>query len=95
MTSIQRTDLLQVTARKCGTVLLSLTMSGASTLNDVFRQVRESTPSDAGMVTISLRNRTQGWTQQHNIVFRQSSTTVDSKSRTGGRRIDEYPSLFA
>ncbi|MDE5928322.1 MAG: hypothetical protein K2G98_07595, partial [Duncaniella sp.] len=72
MISIHRTDLLQVTAQSCGIVLLSLTMSGASTLTDVFRQVKESAPCDAGIVTVRLRNRTQGWTQQHNLVLRRS-----------------------
>lgn len=64
MTAIHRTDLLQVTAQTCGTVLLTLTMSGVSTLSDVFRQVRSSAPADAGIVTVKLRNRTQGWTQR-------------------------------
>lgn len=90
MTSINRTDLLQVTAQSCGIVLLSLTMSGASTLTDVFRQVRESAPRDAGIVTVKLRNRTQGWTQQHNLVFRQARPVTPSRPSS-----DAYPSLFA
>ena len=92
MTAIHRTDLLQVTAQSCGTVLLSLTMSGVTTLSDVFQQVRTSAPADAGIVTVRLRNRTQGWTQQHNIVFRPAS----AKTSSPGRRTDDtYPSLFA
>lgn len=90
MTSINRTDLLQVTAQSCGIVLLSLTMSGASTLTDVFRQVRESAPRDAGIVTVKLRNRTQGWTQQHNLVFRSARPVSPSRPTS-----DTYPSLFA
>lgn len=90
MTSINRTDLLQVTAQSCGMVLLSLTMSGASTLTDVFRQVRESAPRDAGIVTVKLRNRTQGWTQQHNLVFRSARSVSTSRPTS-----DTYPSLFA
>lgn len=88
MASIHRTDLIQVTAQSCGIVLLSLTMSGASTLTDVFRQVRESAPKDAGIVTVRLRNRTQGWTQQHNLVFRTTSPTPSPTP-------SQYPSLFA
>lgn len=58
MTAIHRTDLLQVTAQSCGTVLLSLTMSGVTTLSDVFQQVRTSAPAESGIVTVRLRNRT-------------------------------------
>lgn len=68
---------------------MSLTMSGASMLTDVFRQVRESAPRDAGIVTVKLRNRTQGWTQQHNLVFRQSRPAARPSATV------EYPSLFA
>ena len=89
MISIHRTDLLQVTAQSCGIVLLSLTMSGASTHTDVIRQVKESAPCDAGIVTVRLRNRTQGWTQQHNLVLRRSRPATPSSRNT-----DEYPSLF-
>lgn len=89
MASIHRTDLLQVTAQSCGAVLLSITMSGVDTLTDVFRQVRESTACDIGIVTVKLRNRTQGWTQQHNLVFRQSVAQPHSP------KSNEYPSLFA
>lgn len=93
MATINRTDLLQVTARSCGTVLMTLTISGASTLTDVFRQVRETAPIDTGMVTVHLRNRTQGWTQQHNLVFRQSRPNTYGKSNSSTH--DDYPSLFA
>ncbi|MDE6685432.1 MAG: hypothetical protein K2J94_09740 [Duncaniella sp.] len=90
MTSIHHTDLIQVTARSCGAVLLSLSLSGVSTLSDVFRHVRESAPHDAGIVTVRLRNHTQGWTQEHNLVFRPSATPAHSRTATVG-----YPSLFA
>ncbi len=92
MTAIHRTDLLQVTAQTCGTVLLTLTMSGVSTLSDVFRQVRSSAPAETGIVTVKLRNRTQGWTQQHNLVFRQGQRESSKTKPASG---DSYPSLFA
>lgn len=94
MTSIHRTDQLQITAMSCGIVLMSLTMSGASTLTDVFRQVRESAPRDVGIVTVKLRNRTQGWTQQHNLVFRQSRPTPSNGNKNNPTPTDS-PSLFA
>lgn len=94
MATINRTDLLQVTARSCGTVLMTLTISGASTLTDVFKQVRETAPVESGMVTVHLRNRTQGWTQQHNLVFRQSRPTPATYNKSHTIPTD-YPSLFA
>ena len=67
-------------------------MSGVTNLGDVFHQVRSSAPDEAGIVTIKLRNRTQGWTQQHNIVFRATSAKTSPKKRLND---NTYPSLFA
>lgn len=91
MTSINRTDLIQVTGRHGGATILSLTISGASSIGDVFRQVRSSAPEGYGMMTLSLRNRTQGWTQQHNLVFRGGVKTTDSVKHSD-RLV--MPSLF-
>ncbi len=91
MTSIKRTDLIQVTGRHGGSTILTLTISGVSSIGDVFRQVRSSAPEGCGIMSLSLRNRTQGWTQQHNLVFRDAVKSINRRSTSGNMSI---PSLF-
>lgn len=91
MASINRTDLIQVTGRHGGSTVIALTISGASSIGDVFRQVRSSAPEGCGIIALSLRNRTQGWTQQHNLVFRKPHVTVGRAEAAGARSM---PSLF-
>ncbi len=91
MTTIHRTDLIQVTGRQGGSTVLSLTFTGADSLGDVFRRVRTSAPSGSGVLAVSLRNRTQGWTQMHNLVFRDSPSAAAQPCR--GKSFS-YPSLF-
>ena len=88
MTAINRTDLIQVTGRRGGSTVLTLTISGASSIGDVFRQVRSSAPAGKGIIALSLRNRTQGWTQQHTLVFKDSPKQAVRPAR------QEWPSLF-
>ena len=92
MNALHSTDQLQVTARSCGTILLTLNMSGVSDLSDVFRQVRESASQETGIVNVTLRNRTRGWTCRHNLVFRRSKPTPITRQCKSS---DQYPSLFA
>ena len=89
--SINRTDLLQVTGRHGGVTVLTLTISGVSSIGDVFRQVRTSAPDGCGIMSLSLRNRTQGWTQQHNIVFKTRGAQRAGEFRG---KPDGLPSLF-
>ncbi len=90
MTAINRTDLIQVTGRRGKSTVLTMTISGASSIDDVFRRVRCSTPDAKGIIALSLRNRTQGWTQQHTLVFRNARK--DNAGATKART--EWPSLF-
>ncbi len=87
MAAINRTDLIQVTGRHGGSTILSLTISGASSIGDVFRQVRSSVTGCCGIISLSLRNRTQGWIQQHNLVFKAAPVSRPYVNQT-------LPSLF-
>ncbi|MCM1075893.1 MAG: hypothetical protein NC411_00860 [Bacteroides sp.] len=71
MTAINRTDILHVTALSSGVTLISTSMSGAASIGDVFRLVKSQADYAKGVVTLRIRNSTQGWTQQHTIVFKQ------------------------
>lgn len=94
MTAIHPTDVMQVT------VLLaagqtSVTLSGLSSMADLIREVRTSLPdTSSGLLTLRIRNRTQGWIQQHTI--RLASTPAPRISATPRRpsAFSAYPSLF-
>ena len=66
--SLHPTDLLQVSLRSPGKVVSSFTLTGITSLNEVFCRVNGNSNTMAGIVTIHVRNRTQGWTSTHNIV---------------------------
>lgn len=74
MTEINRTDLIHVTALSGGTTLLSTSFSGATSIGDVFRHVVSARTESAGrVVTLRIRNSSQGWVQQHTIVLKNRS----------------------
>ncbi|WP_300502133.1 hypothetical protein [uncultured Duncaniella sp.] len=94
MTAINRTDVLYVTALSSGVTLLSTSLCGAATIGDVLRHVKDRTEPAKGVVTLRIRNSTQGWVQQHNIVLNSSpKRTVANTRKTTGKT--DYPSLFA
>ncbi|MDE6371627.1 MAG: hypothetical protein K2K92_09080 [Duncaniella sp.] len=87
-TAINHTDLLYVTAQSGKGTLLTLTISGANDMGDVMRRVRCETPGDAGLVTVSVRNRTQGWSLEQRMVLKTPQTRP-------AQAVGEYPRLFA
>lgn len=91
-TAINRTDLLYVTALSSGVTLLSTSLCGAASIGDVFRHVKSRTDYAKGVVTLRIRNSTQGWTQQHNIVLKHKSDA--SGAIRLSQKDDTYPSLF-
>ncbi len=91
-TAINRTDLLYVTALSSGVTLFSTSLCGAASIGDVFRHVKAQTDSAKGVVSLRIRNSTQGWTQHHNIVLKHQ--TSHSAVATASIRKDSYPSLF-
>lgn len=87
-TAINHTDLLYVTAQSGKDTLLTLTISGANDMGDVMRRVRCETPGDAGLVTVSVRNRTQGWSLEQRMVLKTSQVRPS-------QAVSDYPRLFA
>lgn len=93
MATINRTDSLYVTIIYGGSNLYTTEMSGLASLGEVFRQVKTYSKLESGVVTLRLRNRTQGWTQQHNIVLKPKPSTA-LKSEPAETVNSSYPSLF-
>lgn len=67
--SIRPTDVIAVTLQN-GIVMTTLTLSGLSALGEVMKEVRTQASEVAGVVKVVIRNRTQGWAQQHTIISR-------------------------
>jgi len=93
MATINRTDRLYVTIIYGSSNLYITEMSGLTSLGEVFRQVKHYSKLESGVVTLRLRNRTQGWTQQHTIVLKTKSSTA-LKSEPSEVMNSSYPSLF-
>lgn len=93
MTAINHTDLLYVTALSGGVALLSTSISGVSSIGDVFRRIRRMASAFKGVITLKIRNSTQGWAQQHTIVMKPVANTAAVKNAASGR-VADYPSLF-
>ncbi|MDE5666089.1 MAG: hypothetical protein K2G17_09515 [Duncaniella sp.] len=91
-TAINKTDLLYVTALSSGVTLLSTSLCGAASIGDVFRHVKAQTDDAKGVVTLRIRNSTQGWTQHHNIVLKHRP--IGSAIIPTSTKQDSYPSLF-
>lgn len=91
--SLHPTDVLQITIQQCGRTINTLTLSGLATLGDVFRHIRTVASAISGLVTVTLRNRTQGWITHHNIVTsRQSVGSVSTQPTSSSCPM---PSLFS
>lgn len=93
MNSINSTDRLYLTVMTGRKTLASLSVSGVSSLNEVYRRVIESANGQKGIVTLYLRNSTQGWTQQHTMVLNRT-LALPASGRDLRKCQHSYPSLF-
>lgn len=91
--SLHPTDLLQVSLRSPNRIISSFTLTGISSLNEVFSRVNRNSGSLPGIVIIHVRNRTQGWTSTHNIV---TGHRLINQPRPAEKKkqVDTLPSLF-
>lgn len=87
--TIHPTDLLNVTFQR-GRDISTISMSGLSAMGDVMKRLRNEAQGIAGVVRVIVRNRTQGWAQQHTLAFRNSPCRIGMDGRT---RCD-MPTLF-
>ncbi|MDE7467531.1 MAG: hypothetical protein K2M61_04170 [Muribaculaceae bacterium] len=62
MANINTTDNLFASATMMGRQVFQFAGSGISSLNDIITRLR-STPGIAGLITLTVRNASQGWSQ--------------------------------
>jgi hypothetical protein len=71
-TTINTDDILFATVISHGSTIASLRFSGASSYNDVVKHVKNSLNNTLGLITINLRNRSQGWTRSSAVLLTPS-----------------------
>lgn len=91
LNSINSTDRLYLTVMTGRKTLASLNISGVNNMNDIFRYVLDNTQGQKGLLTLYLRNSTQGWVQQHSMVVNRQPSEPKTPRR---RETTAYPSLF-
>ena len=67
MNIITLNDIIFATATVRGAVAANLRLSGLRSMTEVINAIRHEIGSFTGIITISLRNMTQGWTQQKSL----------------------------
>lgn len=67
MKQINASDVIYVTAHREGETLAKLQMSGACSMADIARRVHGAVGAVRGMINVSLRNASQGWTHRYNM----------------------------
>lgn len=83
MATISPSDTLSISAIRNGMLCLSFTLDGCSSMTDVMRELRHAAGNLTGLITLKLRNITQGWSDRRSLMLRPLPG-----SATG------YPSLF-
>lgn len=69
MATINASDIIFATVTQCGKTIASVRLSGMNTFNDIVKYLSTLLKNTAGLLTLSLRNGTQGWQQQRSIMF--------------------------
>lgn len=69
MKTISCTDIIFARVSMCGRMVASLCLSGISSLNELYQQIRRELGSRLGLVTVQLRNGSQGWTDRRHVLI--------------------------
>ncbi len=67
MASISSTDIIQASATFEGRTVASIVSSGFASVNEVLLAVRHAAGDITGLLSLSLRNASQGWREQRSL----------------------------
>lgn len=92
MNKITATDTIFATVQHHGTTCLNTRMTGMGSVKEVLEYIYNIMKDMAGLITIRLRNASEGWTSRHDVMLRRAAVvpSVAPAPVTSG-----YPSLFA
>lgn len=69
MKTIKTTDTLFATIIHRGVTIISTRISGVDSISDVIKALRNSIGQVAGLVTLRLRNATEGWSADKPLIL--------------------------
>ncbi len=72
MGTINSSDIIYATLSQHGRQLASLKLSGLTSFSDILRQVRRAVTGSLGLVTLRLRNSSQGWSHDRSVLLSQA-----------------------
>lgn len=78
MTTFSINDTIFATVLSGSTTLMNRTLHGASTVNDAMHMIRLALADHIGLVTVCLRNCTQGWTERRTVRLSHTTPTPTS-----------------
>ena len=67
--SINATDRLFATVSRCGYYTTDIEITGATCFKDVVARLRHTFSSGSGLLSLTLRNCSQGWTRSTAILL--------------------------
>ncbi len=69
MATITSSDIIFATIKQHGRILHTLQFSGVLSFSELMKQILNALSSVKGLVTLNLRNGSQGWSQQRAIML--------------------------
>lgn len=69
MKTISCTDVIFARVSLCGRMVASLCLSGISSLSELYQHIRRELGASVGLVTVQLRNGSQGWTDRRHVLL--------------------------
>ncbi|MCH5319255.1 MAG: hypothetical protein J1E38_06060 [Paramuribaculum sp.] len=69
MKEILPTDIIYATVTQRGRVLASIKLKGMKTIGEIYNYIKRLLEGSIGLVTFSLRNSSQGWRDERNIML--------------------------
>lgn len=73
MATILPTDTLSLSALRNGRLCVNIVISGCSSMSDVIREMRKIAGNISGLISLRLRNITQGWMQNQSVLLRPAA----------------------
>ncbi len=69
MATISSTDTIFATVKQRGSMVANIRISGVETMAHIMREVRTQLGAVSGLLTIDLRNQSQGWNTRQSIML--------------------------
>ena len=69
MATITSSDIIFATVMQRGRTIQSLQLSGLNSFAELFQKIRNAIASSSGLITLQLRNGSQGWSQRRALLI--------------------------